>query len=553
MTKKSAAKKNFLGELAQMSGAVEDQAKVAAAAKHYDASTPPASGIELLDVDALKPSPHNPRANLGNVDELAASIKAQGLLVPLLVRPLGVGDEVYEVVSGHRRLKAAQQAGLDSVPCDVRALTDVQALEVNLTEQINKMDLTPLEEGQACRKLVELSGYTPQQVGMKLGQSTSWVVKRLALCGLAPEAAQHLAEGKVSLTVAAALAALPTQDLQAEALHRLEDAPTWEVGETAEEKVAYLREKVCRSLKGAPFDAKSETLVPEAGACTACPHNSASNRMPGLFDNAKASPTCANPDCFEEKAEAAWQAKTAKLKEAGAKILPAATGDKLFRNGNSLPYSSKYVDADAVEHKDKAKRTWAQLVEALPEDARPQLHVVRDREGHVRKLYLEAKAHEAVGQHLKLKWAKKDVAGESPAAKQKAKDDEGVREAKMAVFEDLRTTAFKHFAQKGLTLVAARGVADPGRYSLQEFNRETGSKADTVWFDKKATINELLAFAWWFEFGESRGYAPNLDDDEVKEVAKAVGLDLQRLLKAQLEARAVTAAPPAKKSKGGGR
>ena len=276
MTKKSAAKKNFLGELAQMSGAVEDQAKVAAAAKHYDASTPPASGIELLDVDALKPSPHNPRANLGNVDELAASIKAQGLLVPLLVRPLGVGDEVYEVVSGHRRLKAAQQAGLDSVPCDVRALTDVQALEVNLTEQINKKDLTPLEEGQACRRLVELSHYSVDQVAAKVGQSPAWVRKRLKLCDLAPEAKKALADGKITYTAAINVALLP-HALQAQAVKQAA-GQWWKKGMEAVDTgrfIEVLQRDFARPLKDAPFGTKDETLVPEAGACDKCPKNSA--------------------------------------------------------------------------------------------------------------------------------------------------------------------------------------------------------------------------------------------------------------------------------------
>lgn len=169
------------------------------------------SPVELLvlPLAQIVPSSENPRRSLGDLTELAASIAGVGLLEPLVVaRPTPFAPSVYPLVAGHRRLAAAQLAGLTDIAVVVRAMSDREQLEAMLVENLQRQDLSPLEEAGAYHRLVQDLGMTQRALGKRIGRSQSHIAKRLALLELPDEARTALDSGRIVLEEAALLGKL---------------------------------------------------------------------------------------------------------------------------------------------------------------------------------------------------------------------------------------------------------------------------------------------------------------------------------------------------------
>jgi ParB family transcriptional regulator, chromosome partitioning protein len=165
--------------------------------------------LRNLPIDALQPGKYQPRTRMDQeaLAELAESIKAQGVMQPILVRP--VAEERYEIIAGERRWRAARLAGLSTVPALVRDVPDRQALAVSLIENIQREDLNPLEEATGIQRLVQEFGMTHAAASEALGRSRSGVTNLLRLLDLAPPVRELLAEGRLDMGHARALLALP--------------------------------------------------------------------------------------------------------------------------------------------------------------------------------------------------------------------------------------------------------------------------------------------------------------------------------------------------------
>lgn len=165
---------------------------------------------QLVPVDQLAASPFQPRVRLDDakVAELAASVAEKGVLQPLLVRPREGG---YEIVAGERRFRAAQKAGLTSVPVVVRDLDDRETLEVAIVENLQREDLTAIEEARAYARLMEF-GLDQAAVGRAVGKSRSAVANTLRLLQLAQEAMDALEAGEIQAGHARAILAQPEED-----------------------------------------------------------------------------------------------------------------------------------------------------------------------------------------------------------------------------------------------------------------------------------------------------------------------------------------------------
>ncbi|VAV93490.1 Chromosome (plasmid) partitioning protein ParB [hydrothermal vent metagenome] len=144
------------------------------------------------------------------IEDLAASIKSCGLLQPILVRPRG-GDN-YEIVAGERRWRAAQRARLHSVPVIIRELTDGEAAEIALVENVQRVDLGPIEEANAYAHLVETYGRTQDDIARTVGKSRSHVANMMRLLKLPRRAHDALAAGEITMGHARALLAAPDPD-----------------------------------------------------------------------------------------------------------------------------------------------------------------------------------------------------------------------------------------------------------------------------------------------------------------------------------------------------
>ena len=167
-------------------------------------------GLRNLAVDELQPGKYQPRSQIEPeaLAELAESIKAQGVMQPILVRPLGGG---FEIIAGERRWRAARMAGLATVPALIRDIPDSEALAAALIENIQREDLSPLEEAAGIQRLVQEFGLTHQAIAETLGRSRAAVTNLLRLLELAPPVRELLAEGRLDMGHARALLALPVQ------------------------------------------------------------------------------------------------------------------------------------------------------------------------------------------------------------------------------------------------------------------------------------------------------------------------------------------------------
>src|SRR5689334_8640268 len=177
-----------------------------------DSDSNPAESTERLQqvsVNALRPGKYQPRSNMDPeaISQLAQSIKSQGVIQPILARPIVGGG--FEIIAGERRWRAATIAGLESVPVVVREVRDEGALAMALIENIQREDLNPVEEATGIRRLIDEFGMTHETAADAIGRSRSAVTNLLRLLSLQPAIRQMLIERKLEMGHARALLTLP--------------------------------------------------------------------------------------------------------------------------------------------------------------------------------------------------------------------------------------------------------------------------------------------------------------------------------------------------------
>lgn len=182
----------------------------------------PSGGPELREVpiDAIRPNPRQPRGSFDEValNELAESIRAVGLLQPIIVRAVGDG---FELIAGERRLRASKIAGAAHITAIVKTTADDQMLRDALIENLQRVDLDPLEEAAGYRQLVDDLGATHEDIARRVGKSRAAITNALRLLTLAPEVQERISAGILSAAHGRALAALPYGDAQVRAARRI--------------------------------------------------------------------------------------------------------------------------------------------------------------------------------------------------------------------------------------------------------------------------------------------------------------------------------------------
>jgi ParB family chromosome partitioning protein len=189
-----------------------------AASSATEDATPRRVPIELIRPGALQPRRHFAETEL---DALAQSIREKGILQPLLVRPLDAEDATFELVAGERRWRAAQRVGMHEVPVVVRRLVDSEVLEIALVENLQREDLSPLEEAEAYSRLVEEFGRTQASLAEAVGKSRSHIANTIRLLSLPTLVRRRLEAGELSAGHARALlTAADPEALAAEVVRR---------------------------------------------------------------------------------------------------------------------------------------------------------------------------------------------------------------------------------------------------------------------------------------------------------------------------------------------
>jgi ParB family chromosome partitioning protein len=195
-------------------------------------SRPERDTLVELPVDAIQPNPHQPRKAFRSeaLEELATSIRASGVIQPVVVRRVGQG---YQLVVGERRWRAARLAGLERIPAVVRDTTDAESLEIALVENLLREDLNPMEEAEAYQKLLSEFGWTQEELAGRVGRDRSSIANALRLLRLPQTIQSDLREGRLTMGHARALLALTTEAEQLKLREQIL-AHSWSVRATEE-------------------------------------------------------------------------------------------------------------------------------------------------------------------------------------------------------------------------------------------------------------------------------------------------------------------------------
>ena len=257
------------------------------------------SAFQYLMLDTIHESATNPRRTFDEAKlyELAESIRHNGLIQPITVRPNGGG---FEIVTGARRFRAAHLAELADIPARIVEISDEQSLEWQLVENSQRIDVHPYEEAQGFQRLLDMPGYDVAALAEKSGKSASHIYARLSLLQLIPEVAEAFMQERITASHANLIARLP-QGSQAAAYEQCW-RKDWKDDEAhllpARFLTAWIQTHLYLSLADAPFDREDATLNPAAGACTTCPRRSGYNTS--LFCDVQGD-QCFDAPCYQTK------------------------------------------------------------------------------------------------------------------------------------------------------------------------------------------------------------------------------------------------------------
>lgn len=317
------------------------------------------SEYRTLPLAQLQESPVNPRRTFDPeaLNELADSIRTQGVLSPLLVRPAHA-THGYEIVAGARRYRAAQLAGFDSVPVRIVELSDAQALEVSIIENLQRSQVHPLEEATGYVALMHLD-YSAEQIAAKVGKPLGYVLGRCRLADLAPAVTEAFAKDEIGVGHALLLAKLQSAQ-QEEALAACYQEA---YGSGSKPKrillpVRHLQQwiehNILLDLAAAPFSKEDAQLFPEAGSCVDCPKRTGHNPLLFAEIGFNQPQSCSDPKCFQAKLDAHVKQSIA----AKPKLVQISTVYGQPKEGATVIPRNKYVVIRQDKPKGKNERDW---------------------------------------------------------------------------------------------------------------------------------------------------------------------------------------------------
>jgi ParB/RepB/Spo0J family partition protein len=283
--------------------------------------------LEVISVDKISISTTNPRKSieLKALKELSESIKEHGILQPILVRPYidekSTWETDYQLVCGERRYRAALEAGLEEVPCNIRVLTDEEAFELQIIENLERKDVHPLDEADAFKRMLDSGKYSMFDIAAKMAKTESFIAQRLKLVDLIDEVRADFLAGHLGIGHAILIArcdAIKQMDIY-------KDSKPWHQNGHSDYGTLYQLKEAIESdsylISEAKFDTEDAELVKGCGACSVCPKRSGVN--PVLFED-MAEDRCFDEKCFDEKAEAHLIKEVARIINNGEDIVLVA-------------------------------------------------------------------------------------------------------------------------------------------------------------------------------------------------------------------------------------
>ncbi len=570
-----------------MTTATAEKRKTEDGRKNGEDSPPPAPALALppsivripLSGIAISNAVPNPRQNLEGpgFQELLKSIQLQGVLTPVLVRPMTRGaHNGFELIAGGRRFHASQQLKLADIPCIVRSMSDLEATTAQLAENDDREPLTAFEEGAAYAQAIEKFKLNRDAVADIFGKSRAHIYSRLRLHGLDAKVKKELQAREIPDSIADLIATIPDVKRQLEAVEEMLD---YDYNADAREKVPLsfraakeiIEEEFRVSLKNAPFALDAHGLVDPVAvtkdsklahvhqACTTCP-----KRSGNLNPDSDSPNICTEPACYAVKARAGVVTAAKNYTDIGIPLLPEAESKKLWQSGRDsgdhLSYGAKFVKTTDSCALDKQQRQYKDVVDK--HGVKPVAAATPS--GKVVLLYRQADVQKAL---IAAKIMKPERSYEEPreSAEAKAKR-EAKEEAQRVGVTEVVGECVKRMEGK-LAIATERelwllmclwressGDLDSGLDEIEERRVWENWKKGAEKLDA-AGLRALLVESFLFEC-YSEHYTPGC----VEHLAKLLKVDSKAIFKRAEKALSATAALPAtepskavKKQKGGKR
>ena len=519
--------------------------------------------VEQLAPDQLAPNPWNRKHfNAESLEELADSIRAVGIIEPIIVRPMS-GEEgqppfdaPYQIIAGERRWRAAQLAGLPWVPCILREVDDRGAREAHAIENLQREDLNAVEEGENYRQLLNELGCKVEDLQARLGKKRSHIYARLKLVDLPEPIREAIIQGQIDATVGTLLASIPVKARQLKALGEVmnggsewddEQDKTVRVPMSFRKARMHIEANYRKPLAGALFDPDAEGLA-GSHSCDKCPLRT--GNIPGLPSGSNPM-VCTEPKCFEDKTAAHCAQLLEVHRAKGEEVLEGKAAAKLWQYGG-LAHSSGYVSGETTIPLPKGK--YATIEKALGKRMPSPFYAVNPQ-GKVCALYRKTAVEEA----LVAAGLRQPPETDEPAKPQNAED--AVRadiERKVAVLSrDVLATEL---------LEAVRPLFnDHLQFIIESMDNSDGFNHDVIRRRRGWTDGHLVDHAKELPWPAKLGllleaflcdpYGDTYEEDQLTKLAEAIGHKLnfkaaEKQVREKLELEAgLTKAKPATEQK----
>lgn len=313
------------------------------------------AAFDHLAWHSITPSLTNPRKHFDQaaLQDLADSIAATGVHQPILVRPLPahrVAAEqakakaekreraAYEIVAGERRWRACGLANAGQVPAMIRDMTDAEALEAQVIENLQRADITELEEAEGYQALMQHQGINADQIAAKIGKSRAYVYARLKVLSLCEAGRAALRAGTIDFSKALLAARIPSEKLQLEAIEYMTKTDWSDNTPSYRECAHHVQQNYMLRLDKARFTITDASLLPKAGSCSDCSKRTGAN--PDLFSDVDSADVCTDRTCFENKTQAHIAQQVAAAKEKGQTVI---VGEEAQELAGQHGYNDKMV------------------------------------------------------------------------------------------------------------------------------------------------------------------------------------------------------------------
>lgn len=321
-------------------------------------NTPSFGDIPLACIRASKTNPRK-IFNETDLNDLAKSIKTQGVAQPILVRPIEVIDGVtyFEIVAGERRFRASKLAEMPTVPAIVRELSNQAAYEIQVLENLQRVDLHPLEEAEGFEVMMSEYKVSADELAEKVGKSKAYIYASLKLCALESYPRKLFYDGLLTKSTALLVARIPVRAHQEKCAKEITSTHHGVMSTRA--AAEHIERAYMLHLKKADFKPSDPDLFKEAGSCTACPKRT--GNQPHVFSDVNAD-VCTDSMCYHQKASL----QVIRIKQLatanGQTVISGAAAKKIMPYSNSGSMEGGYVDIDAPNYKDPKHRSYRQIL-----------------------------------------------------------------------------------------------------------------------------------------------------------------------------------------------